>query len=136
MLATGWGDNAICWVPRITYHAVVVGDLQKHRALCGATCVHVDADRRWTGQADMDGLPCRECLVASRGSSTGKVSDPTLQLLDYVARVNDVAHRFHRLPVEIVLRALRTELGDFEQEDAALTDLARRISGGEFAAEA
>jgi hypothetical protein len=134
LLVTGWGDNVATWVPQTTYHAVHPGELQTQRALCGADCAHVDADRPWTGQADMDGLPCQKCLAASRRCGTGTVGDPTLQVLEFVARVNDVAHRFDRLPAEIVLRALRTELGGFGQDDGTLADLAGRISRGEFVA--
>jgi hypothetical protein len=132
ILVTGWSDNVANWVPQTTYHAVALVDLAKHRGLCGADCAHIDIERPWTGQGDVNGLPCPKCLSVSRRSATGKVSDPTVQVLDYVARVNDVARRFDRLPVEIVLRALRSELGECEQDDATLTDLARRISRGEF----
>jgi hypothetical protein len=132
---TGWGDNVATWVPVATYHAVALVDLERHVALCGASCPQVDVERTWAALGDEGGVACPKCIAATQRRGSGHVSDPTLERLDaYMQRVNDVARRFTKLPAEQVLRALRAELAGSDQDEASLADLAGRIARGEFIA--
>ena len=138
-IVTGWGGSGSTWVPQVTYHAVARSRLRERVAVCGSPWVEVDVRRPWTGQGDADGLACPECVHTVRRFGSTQAYDPTapslfVELEDYMARVNDVARRFAQLPADSVLKALRTELADFEHDEATLVDMAGRISRGEFTA--